>query len=91
MVAVLRPAAVRRRAADRSVFCTSSRALQAGLGEGVGLEDEVEPGDVVAVGGGGGLSADIPRLGRQADRLAGEPIEEPAIGPRQPAACPAAE
>ena len=54
--------------------------VEAGLGERVGLEDEVEPGDVVAVGGGGGLGADVPRLGRHADGLADESIEEAAVG-----------
>ena len=66
-------------------------SVEAGFGEGVGLEDDVEPGDVVAVGGQGGLGADVPRLGDPVRRpgLANR-LKSPLSGPVAKAACPAA-
>ena len=36
---------------------------------------------MIAVGGQGGLNADVPRLGRHADGLAGDSIQQTTLGP----------
>ena len=56
--------------------------LQAGLGEGVGLEDDVEARDVVGIGRVGRLDADVSGFGTDPQRLVGEPPEQaPSAGP----------